>query len=63
VPSARWDRTDVTEADRDAAVEALKAAFVTDELTADELARRVEVAHVAETLDQLDSALAGLRFG
>jgi hypothetical protein len=44
-------------------VAALKAAFVTDELTADELAGGVEVAHVAETLDQLDSALAGLRFG
>jgi hypothetical protein len=63
MPCARWDRTDVTEADRDAAVEALKAAFVTDELTADELARRVEIAHLADTLEQLDTALAGLRFG
>jgi uncharacterized membrane protein len=60
VPAARWDRTEVTEADRDAAIEALKAAFVTDELDADELGRRVEIAHGAETLDRLDAALAGL---
>ena len=60
VPAARWDRTDVTEADRDAVIDSLKRAFVRDELSADELGRRVETAHTAETLDELDAALSGL---
>jgi hypothetical protein len=60
VPAARHDRTDVTEADRDAAIDSLKRAFVRDELTTEELGDRVAVAHVAETLTQLDAVLADL---
>jgi Domain of unknown function (DUF1707) len=56
-PMARHDRTEVTEADRDAAVDALKSAFVADELTTDDLAERVAIAHLAETFDELDAAL------
>ena len=63
VPAARWDRTEVTEADRDAVIDSLKRAFVSDELSAEELGRRVETAHVAETLDELDAALSGLTVG
>jgi uncharacterized protein DUF1707 len=57
-PVARHDRTDVTEADRDEVIEALKQAYVRDELTTDQLGDRVAVAHLAETLDELDKALA-----
>ena len=57
VPVARYDRTDVTEADRDAVIEALKTAYVADALTTDELGERVTIAHLAETLDELDAAL------
>jgi hypothetical protein len=57
VPVARHDRTEVTEADRDEVIEALKAAFVADALTADELGERVVVVHTADTLAQLDAAL------
>jgi hypothetical protein len=32
--------------------------FVRDELTTDQLSERVAVAHVADTLDELDAALA-----
>jgi Domain of unknown function (DUF1707) len=63
VPGARWDRTQATEADRDAVVDSLKVAFVRDELSVDELAHRVEAAHVAERLDQLDAVLADLSLG
>jgi hypothetical protein len=58
VPEARHDRTDVTEADRDECVDCLKRAYARDDLTTEELAERVAIAHVAETLDQLDAALA-----
>ncbi|MDQ3644620.1 MAG: hypothetical protein M3356_03815 [Actinomycetota bacterium] len=34
-----------------------------DELSADELGRRVETAHVAETLEELDAAIADLTVG
>ena len=60
VPEARSGRTEVTEADRDAAVACLKRAFVDDHLTVDELAERVGSAHAAEGLDELDRAVAGL---
>jgi Domain of unknown function (DUF1707) len=55
--TARHDRTEVTEADRDEVIDSLKRAYVSDELSTDELAKRVAVAHVAETLDELDAAL------
>jgi hypothetical protein len=57
MPEARYDRVDVTEADRDEAIECLKRAYCRDELTTEELADRVGIAHVAETLDELDAAL------
>ncbi len=63
IPAARWDRTQATEADRDAVIDSLKAAFVRDELSAEELGRRVETAHIAETLSELDAALADLTLG
>ncbi len=63
VPAGRWQRTEVTEADRDAVIDCLKRAFVRDELSADELGRRVETAHVAETLEELDAAIADLTVG
>ncbi len=63
VPAVRWDRTDPTEADRDEVIDSLKAAFVRDELSAEELGRRVETAHIAETLDELDAALTDLTLG
>jgi hypothetical protein len=58
MPEARDDRSDVTEADRDEVVACLKRAFVNDELTTDQLAERVGIAHLAEALDELDAALA-----
>jgi Domain of unknown function (DUF1707) len=60
VPQARHDPTDVTEADRDEAIDCLKRAYVKDELTTEELAERVALAHVAEKFDQLDAALADI---
>jgi Domain of unknown function (DUF1707) len=60
LPEARHDRTDPTEADRDEVIDSLKRAFVRDELTTDELSDRVATAHLAQTLDQLDGALADL---
>jgi hypothetical protein len=38
--------------------ECLKRAYCRDELTTDELADRVGIAHLAETLDELDAAVA-----
>ena len=60
VPAARYGRTDVTEADRDAVIDALKSCYVRDELTTDALGERVAIVHLAETLDELDAALADL---
>lgn len=60
VPEARYDRADVTEADRDEVIETLKRAYVNDVLTTDELADRVAATHVAETLEQLDAAVRDL---
>ena len=57
VPEARHDRTEVTEADRDQAIDCLKRAYVRDELTTDQLAERVAIAHEARRLEQLDAAL------
>jgi Domain of unknown function (DUF1707) len=63
IPEARYGRVHATEADRDETIDRLKQAFVQDELTAEELGDRVAIAHVAETLEQLDSAIAGLADG
>jgi hypothetical protein len=60
LPAARNDRGDVTEADRDAVIDALKRAYVRDDLTTDELGERVAVAHVAETLDHLEAVMPDL---
>lgn len=60
VPAARHDRTDVTEADRDAVIDALKQAYVRDDLTTHELGELVAIAHLAETLDRLDAVLSDL---
>jgi len=60
VPMARYGRSEVTEADRDAVIEGLKAAFVREQLSTDTLGERVAIAHLAETLDELDAALAGM---
>ena len=57
MPQARYDRTQVTEADRDEVIACLKRAYVEDELTTDDLAERVGIAHQAGTLDELDAAL------
>jgi hypothetical protein len=58
IPAARRDRTQVTEADRDEAIECLKRLYVSDALSTDDLAERVAIAHLAVTLDELDAALA-----
>ena len=63
VPAARNDRSDVTEADRDAVIDALKRAYVRDDLTTDELGERVAIAHVAETLNHLDAVMPDLSTG
>jgi hypothetical protein len=60
VPEARYDRTDVTEADRDEVIATLKRAYVDDDLTVDQLADRVATAHLAETLQELDAAVGDL---
>lgn len=60
VLAARHDRTQATEADRDAAIERLKRAYVDDSLTTEELEKRVVIAHSAVSLDELDRALAHL---
>lgn len=60
VPAARYGRDEVTEADRDAVIDALKAAYVRGELSTEALGERVALAHLAETLDELDAALADL---
>jgi len=63
LPQARYDTTELTEAHRDDAIGALKHAYVREELTIDELGARVGVAHLAETLDELDAALTDLSPG
>jgi hypothetical protein len=54
---ARWGRTQATDADRQALLDALKYAYVHDGLTTDELADRVGRAYAARTLDELDTVL------
>ena len=54
VPAARWGRSEITDADRREAIEALKHAYVHDRLTADELGDRFEAVYTAKTLEELD---------
>lgn len=54
VPAARYGRTEMTEADRREAIEALKYSYVNDRLTAHELGDRFEAVYEAKTLDELD---------
>jgi hypothetical protein len=55
VYEARWGRTEITDADRREVIDAIKAAYVADVLTADELADRCEDAYQAKTFDELDA--------
>jgi hypothetical protein len=50
----------VTDAERDVALELLRAASVDGRLTLEDLAERAELVHVARTRDDLASATAGL---
>ena len=60
VPAASFGGDTLTEADRDAAIETLKRAYIHDEIGIDELAGRVATAHIAESLAELDAALSHL---
>lgn len=60
VPSIRRDRLEATDDDRTVAVTQLKIAFVEDQLTTEELERRVDLAHRATQLRELDALLADL---
>ena len=54
VAAARWGRTEITDDDRREAIEALKAAYVSDRLTAHELGDRFEEVYTAPTLEALE---------
>ena len=54
---ARQGRTEATEDDRRAVIDALKYAYVEDDLTTDDLAERVGRAYEARTLDDLEHLL------
>jgi len=58
VHNIRWDPRDITDDDRAAAVNGLKIAFIEDRLTIEELECRVELAHRATELSQLDDLVA-----
>lgn len=60
VHTVRAGREDATENDRTAAVTQLKVAFVEDRLAIEDLEHRVERAHHARTLGDLDAVLDGL---
>jgi hypothetical protein len=60
VHSVRRDRIDATDEDCVAAIAQLKVAFVEDRLTLDDLEGRVERAHKARRLSDLDAVLDGL---
>ena len=60
IHSVRRDRIEVTDTDRTAAVAQLKIAFVEDRLDIDELERRVDRAHEAQRLSDLDAVLDDL---
>ena len=58
VHTVRRDRIEATEDDRTAAVTQLKIAFVEDHLGVEDLERRVDLAHRATHLHELDALLA-----
>lgn len=60
VHTIRRDRMEMTEDDRAAAVNQLKIAFIEDRVTLEELERRVELAHKATQLHELDELLHDL---
>jgi hypothetical protein len=60
VHGIRRDRLEVTDEDRAVAVTQLKIAFVEDQIGVEELERRVEQAHKAAILHDLDGLLADL---
>jgi Domain of unknown function (DUF1707) len=60
VHNIRFERGEMTEDDRTVAVTQLKIAFVEERIEVDELERRVDLAHRATTLDELDALLADL---
>ena len=60
VHTIRRDRIDATDDDRSVAVTQLKIGFVEDRLSVEDLERRVDLAHRATQLHQLDELLADL---
>ena len=56
-PSAQHGRTEPTDEDRKAAIEALKHAYVHDAISTDDLAERVGGVYSAPTLDALEALL------
>jgi hypothetical protein len=60
VHNIRLDRLELAEEDRTGAVTGLKIAFVEDRLSIEELERRVELAHQATQLAELDELVADL---
>jgi hypothetical protein len=60
VPAAGYASDEITEADRDAAITALKRAYVRGELTMEDLGDRVASAHIADAPEQLDAVISDL---
>ena len=60
VHGIRLERDDVTDEDRDAVAALLKVAYVEDRFDVEELERRVDVAHRATRLSDLDAVVADL---
>jgi hypothetical protein len=58
VPVARWGRTEASDREREAAVDALKRAYIDDRITDDELSELVGRAHDAKTIAELEQLLA-----
>lgn len=54
IPVARWGRTEASDRERDAVVDRLKRAYITDRVTTDDLAEYVARAHDAPTLAELE---------
>ena len=58
VPVARWGANEASDVERDAAVDALKRAYIDDRITDDELGELVGRAHDATTIAELEQLLA-----